>query len=63
MHIHFHSGHNIEHGHPHGGPFSRITRDLGSALDRLTGPGMTDRQRASRHRAEARNERYGSGLM
>ena len=63
MHIHIHSNHNSGRDHRHDGPFSRISRDLGSVLDRLTGPGMTDQQRASRHRAEAMNERYGSGLM
>ena len=63
MHIHFHSNHNIEHAHHHDRPFSKVTRDLDFILEWLTGPGMTDRQRASRNRAEAMNERYGSGLM
>lgn len=63
MHIHFHSNHNIEHYHPHDKPFSRVTRDLDAVLDWLVGPGMTDQQRSNRNRAEALNERYGSGLM
>ncbi|MCY4364736.1 MAG: hypothetical protein OXE17_00685 [Chloroflexi bacterium] len=58
MHIHFHSDHNIERDHPHDRPFSRVTRDLDAVLDWLTGPGMTDQQRAGRSRAEALNERY-----
>ena len=63
MHIHFHSSHNTERSHPHGGPFGRVSRELDTVLGWLTGPGMTDQQRSSRRRAEALNERYGSGLM
>ena len=63
MHIHFHSRHGIDHDHPRDRPFNRVTRDLDAVLDWLFGPGMTDRQRSNRSRAEAFNERHGSSLM
>ena len=63
MHIHFHLSHDIEHNHPHDKPFSRVTRDLDTVFDWLTGPGMTEQQRSVRNQAEALNERYGSGVM
>ena len=63
MHIHIHPNHRNSHPHPHQGPFSRAARGLGSTLDRLTGPGMTARQRSDRTNAEARNERYGAGIL
>ena len=63
MHIHTHPGHEIGHRHPHGNMVSRVARDLDTLLDWLTGPGLTERQRAARNRAEALNEKTGSGVM
>ena len=63
MHIHIHQGHELKHRHPHGNLVSRVTQDLDTVLDWLTGPGMTERQRSARNSAEARNERYGNGVM
>lgn len=63
MHIHIHLMHDSEHGHPHGHPLSRVTRDLDSVVDWLIGPGMSQQQRSARNRAEAQNEKYGSGIM
>lgn len=63
MHIHFHANHNLDHNHPHDRPSSRVTRDLGAIMGWFTGPGMTERKRVERNRAEALNERYGRGLI
>ena len=63
MHIHFHSSHDNGHDHPHDRSFSRVTLGLDSVLSWLTGPGMTESQRSARNRAEAVNERYGSGVI
>ena len=63
MHIHFHHSHDYEHNHPHDKPFSRVTRDLDTVLEWLTGTGMTEQQRSVRSQAEALNEKYGSGVL
>ena len=63
MHIHIHLSHVNGHDHPHDKPFSRVTRDLDSVFDWLVGPGMSEQQRSARNRAEARNERHGSGVL
>ena len=63
MHIHIHFNHNSDHAHSHPGPFHRVAREVGSTVDWLTGPGLTDLQRLNRARAEARNERYGGGIL
>ncbi len=42
MHIHLHFENN------HEGLFSRVTRDLGTALDWLTGPAMSQQERLDR---------------
>ncbi len=63
MHIHFHHSHDYEHNLPHDKPFSRVTRDLDTVLEWLTGTGMTEQQRSVRSQAEALNEKYGSGVL
>ena len=57
MHVHFHFDHD------HDGLFGRVTRDLGSALDWLTGPGMSQQQRLERARSEAQNDKQGYGVL
>ena len=37
LHLHF--------GHSHDGLFGRVARDLGTALDRMTGPALSQQQR------------------
>ena len=63
MHIHTHPGHEIGHRHPHGNMVSRVARDLDTIFAWLSGPGLTERQRSARDRAEALNEKFGSGVM
>ena len=63
MHVHIHLSHDNERDHPHDKSFNRVTRDLDALLEWMTGPGMTEQQRSVRNRAEARNERYGNGVM
>ena len=63
MHIHIHFSHNRDHPHANTGPFRRAAREVGATVDRLTGPALTERQRLERSRAEARNERYGGGIL
>ena len=57
MHVHFHFDHD------HDGLFGRVTRDLGSALDWLTGPAMSQQQRLDRARSEAQNDKHGYGVL
>lgn len=56
-HIHVHFDHN------HDGLFSRVTRDLGAALDRLGGPAMSDQERLERAKVEAQNELRSIGVL
>lgn len=51
MHVHI----SLHRGHSHRSLVGRISRDLGSAVDWLTGPAMSDRDRMQRDLAEARN--------
>lgn len=63
MHIHIHFSHNRDLRHARQGPFHRVAREVGSTLDKLSGPATTERQRSERARAEVRNERYGGGVL
>ena len=56
-HIHLHLDHN------HGGLFSRVTRDIGSALDWITGPAMSSQERLKRAQAEVRSNKSGYGIL
>ena len=51
MHVHI----SLHRSHSHRNLVGRISRDLGSAVDWLTGPAMSDRDRMQRDLAEARN--------
>ena len=55
LHLHF--------DHSHDGLFSRVARDLGTALGRMTGPALSQQQRFRRVQAEARNDRQGYGVL
>ena len=63
MHIHIHFNHNRDLPHSHQGPFQRVAQEVGSTLGKFAGPASTERQRSDRARAEARNERYGGGVL
>lgn len=63
MHIHIHFNRNRDLPHSHQGPLHRVARDVGSTLDKLAGPASTERQRSERARADARNQRYGGGIL
>lgn len=56
-HIHIHSDHS------HDGLFSRVSRELGSVLEWFSGPALSQEQRFNRVQAEARNDRYGYGVL
>ena len=62
-HIHARIQVQMHLDHNHDGPFSRIARNLEVANDWLAGPSMSDRERASRKLAEARNSRYESLML
>ena len=56
MHIHLHFENN------HEGLFSRVTRDLGTALDWLTGPAMSQQERLDRTLLETQHDKHGVGI-
>ena len=47
----------------HDGLVSRVAREVGVALDWISGPALSDQQYLERARAEARNERHGYGVL
>ena len=57
MHVHFHFDHNRN------GPFSRLTRELGGALDWITGPAMSQQELMERTLAEIQNDMRGYGVI
>ena len=59
MHIHvsFHKNRN------HDDLFGRKSQDMGGALDWLTGPAMTERERSKMALADARNGSRGNGVL
>ena len=56
-HIHLHLDHR------HAGLFSRVIRDIGNALDWITGPGMSNQERLERAKAEALYSKQGFGVL
>ena len=54
MHIHI----SLHKDHSHHNLLGDISRDLGAALDWLTGPGMTDQDRQELTLADVRNRRF-----
>ncbi len=59
MHVHF--ALHIDHNHP--GVLGRVARELGSAVDWLSGPAMTEQERQERVMAEVRNQKHDSSAM
>lgn len=48
----------VHFDHNHEGLFGRVSRNVGAALDWLTGPGMTDQKRAAQTLTDVRNQRF-----
>ena len=59
MHAHL-SFHRNNH---HDGFFHRVARDLGAAMEWITGPAMSRQRLLDRAQAEARNQKYGYGIL
>ncbi len=56
-HIHVHLNHN------HAILFGRVARDIGNALDWITGPGMSNQERLERAKAETLYSKQGFGVL
>ena len=57
VHLHVHIDHH------HDGFLTRLSRDLGHALDWMAGPPMSEQQRYDRLQAEVRGNKYGHGVL
>ena len=59
MHLHV----SLHRSHSHDGLVCRISRDLGAALDWLTGPAMTEQDRLQLDLADVRNRAHETGSL
>ena len=59
MHVHI----SMHRDHSHNDVFGRISRDLESALDWLTGPAMTEQERQEQTLADVRNRRFEDSVL
>ena len=64
MHAHF-TVHldSVHPDHDHEGLFGRASRNVSAALDRLTGPAMTEQDRLQLELVEVRNRSLASGIL
>ena len=59
MHAHL----SIHRNYNHDSLFRRMARDLGTALEWISGPAMSRQGLMDRAQAEARNQKYGYGIL
>ena len=59
MHLHI----ALHKDHSHNELLGRISRDLGSALDWVSGPATTEQDRAQLRLADVRNRAYENGVL
>ena len=50
--------HSVHSDHSHYGLFGRVSHNVGTALDWLTGPAMTEQERSQLTLADVRNRRF-----
>ena len=53
----------VHFDHNHEGPLGRISRNVGAALDRLTGPALSEQDRLQQELADIRNRAYEGGML
>ena len=64
MHAHITLHVNSLHfDHSHDGLFGRVSRNVGTALDWLTGPAMTEQDREEQTLADVRNRRFEDSVL
>ena len=59
MHIHFH----VSHDNDQDGLFDRVNRHLGTAINWLSGPAMSEQERFDRVKAEVQSDKHGYGIL
>ena len=59
MHAHF----TVHFDHNHNGLIGRFSRNVGTALDWLTGPALTDQERSQQTLADVRNRRFEDSVL
>ena len=59
MHAHI----TVHFDHSHDGLFGRFSHNVGTALDWLTGPALTDQERSQQTLADIRNRRFEDSVL